>query len=76
MKKLSEKWQELIQETDVRYKKLEDVHRKMMGLEKQMECLNERLAEFETANWIPVQDIPGEQLAIQLVETAVVKFLS
>ncbi|RWS09644.1 dystrophin: isoform B-like isoform X3, partial [Dinothrombium tinctorium] len=72
VKKLSDKWNELLQHTEQRQKRFDDVHKKMVNIQKQMDELNAKLhiAEMNKSKWPPInkKEIVMEQLPAQLQE--------
>ncbi|XP_054164235.1 dystrophin-like [Oppia nitens] len=68
--KLSDKWNELLQQTEQRLKRLDDVQRRMHGLQKGMEDLSAKLHALEThkTKWPIITDIPLEQLPNHLIQ--------
>ncbi|KFM57965.1 Dystrophin, isoforms A/C/F/G/H, partial [Stegodyphus mimosarum] len=70
VKKLSDKWNGLLQRTEQRQKRLDDVLVKMQTLQRAMDDLNTRLHSAETAKskWPPVSEFVLDQLPEQVDE--------
>ncbi|RWS26192.1 Dystrophin:-like isoforms A/C/F/G/H, partial [Leptotrombidium deliense] len=72
VKKLSDKWNELLQHTEQRQKRFDDVHRKMLNMQQQMDDLNAKLhiAEMNKSKWpaINKKEVVIKQLPAQLQE--------
>uniref|UniRef100_T1KPK1 WW domain-containing protein n=1 Tax=Tetranychus urticae TaxID=32264 RepID=T1KPK1_TETUR len=70
VKKLTEKWSELLQLTEQRQRRLDDILRKMITLQKQMDDLTGKLhmAEINKSKWLPLNDIILDRLSEQLSE--------
>ncbi|XP_015782306.1 dystrophin isoform X2 [Tetranychus urticae] len=75
VEKLNEKWSELLKLTDGRQRRLDDIMRKMISLQSQMDELSVKLniAEMTSSKWIPINEIAVDQLHDALTELQIFK---